>query len=595
MEFIDFKNIHDMLSKTVAASPQKPAYRYFIDGNERETVTWEGFYDQVRGAASALMALGVAPGDRVAILSATGYRWVLMDTAIVSIGACTVGIYPSTLANGCRYILEHSGARLVFAENQEQLEKLTTVQEELSHIEKAICFSGGEEDADWGCSFGGFLREGEKIEADAFLKRTEMVKPDDPAGIIYTSGTTGLPKGVVLTHDNFTFTAQSCHGCADFSEATETFLFLPLAHVFARTAVQTAILTGTATTFARSLDTLVDDMRIAAPHWFISVPRIFEKIHAKVLAGAEAKGGLALKMFRRACAIGALMGEHKLRKIPVPLILHIRYALAQRLVFSKLHKAMGGRLQWCISGAAPLNPDIARFFHGAGVLILEGLGMTENTSFSNLNRPNDYRFGWVGPPGPGIEQRLDTDGEIQFWGRNVMKEYYRMEEATKEVFTEDGWLRTGDIGEIDEKNFLRITGRKKELIITAGGKNIAPAAIETVIAASKYIAQVLVIGDRRKYLSALVTPDADAIREYAEAQGISFSDIDSLIQDERIIRLIEMEVKARNAGLASYETVKKVTLVPEFTIANEMITPTLKLKKNIIEDRHAEKIEAMYV
>ena len=251
-------------------------------------------------------------------------------------------------------------------------------------------------------------------------------------------------------------------------------------------------------------------------------------------------------------------------------------------------------MRWCISGAAPLNPEIGRFFHAAGVLIVEGVGMTEDTSFSNLNRYDNYRFGWVGQPGPGIEQKLGEDGEVMFRGRNVMKEYYKMPEETAATITEDGWLLSGDIGEIDDENFLRITGRKKELIITAGGKNIAPSAIEGVIATSKYINQVFVIGDRRKFLSALVTLDEENVRAWADAEGISYTSIDDLMANEKVQDLIDAEVAAKNAQFASFESIKKVTIVPEFTIANGLITPTLKVKKNVVAAHYEEEINQMY-
>ena len=275
-------------------------------------------------------------------------------------------------------------------------------------------------------------------------------------------------------------------------------------------------------------------MQFTRPHWFASVPRIYEKVYSKVISGAEAKGGAALKIFKWACEVGGQVSDLKIAKKPIPVALGLKYALANKLVFSKIQAALGGRVRWCISGAAPLNQDIGRFFHAAGVLILEGIGMTEDTSFTNLNRYDNYRFGWVGQPGPGVEQKLGEDGEVMFRGRNVMKEYYKMPEETAATITEDGWLLSGDIGEIDDQNFLRITGRKKELIITAGGKNIAPAAIEGTIATSKYINQVFVIGDRRKFLSALVTLDEENVRAWADDEGISYTGIDDLMANEKV-------------------------------------------------------------
>ncbi len=596
MTFIDYPNIFMMLRNTVAERPDRIAYRWYLDAAGPVSVTWKEFAEAVRRVSKSLIALGVEPGDKVNIVSYTCYRWVLTDMGINAIGACTVGIYQSTLPKDCRYIIDHSDAVLAFAEDLTQLDKLMEIRDQIPRVRHVILFNGTPPDPedDWVMTYDAFLGKGEEIDDAAFDDRTAAVRPEDPAGIIYTSGTTGVPKGVVLTHDNITFTAQSVKGCAQFGDDDETFLFLPLAHVFARTAVYTAVFVGCTTVFNRSMDTLIDDFKTARPHWFISVPRIFEKVHAKVQSGAESKGGLTLRIFRWAERVGRAVSDLKLAGRPVPPWTAFQYRIADRLVFSKIRAALGGRVRWCISGAAPLNPEIARFFHGAGILILEGIGMTENTSFSNVNRADNYRFGWVGPPGPGIEQRIGEDQEIQYRGRNVMTGYYKMPEETAATFTDDGWLRTGDQGEIDADNHLRVTGRKKELIITAGGKNIAPSAIEGELNRSPYLNQVCVIGDRRKFLSALVTLDLEVIAEYATANGIAFSRPEDLIDEPRIIALVESEVTEKNRAFASFETIKKVQVVPEFTIENGMMTPTLKLKKALIIDTYADRIEALY-
>jgi long-chain acyl-CoA synthetase len=420
------------------------------------------------------------------------------------------------------------------------------------------------------------------------------VASDDPAGIIYTSGTTGVPKGVVLTHDNITFTAQSVLHSGDFDPDDVMFLFLPLAHVFARTCFNGALITGVTTIFARSLETLGEDLKRARPDWFISVPRIFEKVYAQINRGVEQKGGIAPKLFRWACQVGRQASDLKLKGEPLSMGLRLKTALADRLVFSKVRDAFGGRLRWCISGAAPLNPDLGLFFHACGVLILEGLGMTENTSFSNVNRPDNYRFGWVGPAGVGIEHKIAEDGEILFRGRNVMRGYYKMPAETAEVMTADGWLRSGDVGEIDAENFLRVTGRKKELIITSGGKNIAPAPLENLLVATRYINQAMVIGDKRNYLTALVTLDPVAIADIAKENDLDPGDMQQLIHSPAIRECIDREVAALNQHLPSYETIKKVRIVPEFTIDNGLLTPTMKLRKASAVERFRDEIEGMY-
>ena len=594
MAIKDFRNIHDMMKATVDAHSDKPAYQWFSEtGDILPPISWSEFYQQVRSVAKSLMALGVEKNDKVTILSYTCYRWILSDLGITTCGAASVGIYQSNLPKDCQYIINHSDAVVIFAQNRTQLDKLFSIRKDIPVIRKVVLFDGSHED-DWVMSFEAFLELGRNISDEALEERINTTASDDVAGIVYTSGTTGVPKGAVLTHDNLTFTSQSALACLKVQPGDTTFLFLPLAHVFARICVNLALLAGAKTVIARGIDTLVDDLKAAQPDWFASVPRIYEKVYAKVVSGAEAKGGLALKIFRWACDVGNEVSDCLLDKQPIPVMTNVKYKIATKLVFTKLQAALGGRVDWCVSGAAPLNPTIAKFFHAAGILILEGLGMSENTSFTNVNRFDNYRFGWVGPPGPGIEQKIAEDGEILFRGRNVMKEYYKMPAETVETILQGGWQRTGDLGEIDDDDFLRITGRKKDLIITAGGKNIAPAAIEGVIATSKYIAQVCVIGDQRKYLTALVTLDPETVTEYAQEHDIEYGGFDDLMKNEDIIDLINQEVVEKNKNFASFESIKKVTIVPEFTIENGLITPTFKVKKNVVQARFKDEIDAMY-
>ena len=594
MEIKDFRNVYHMLSETVDRWGDQDAYRWILDSKETESVTWEEFRDQARRVGKSLMALGLEKGDKANILSYTRYRWVLTDVGCASIGSCAVGIYQSLLGEDVKYIINHSEAVLVFAEDEAQLEKLLEIREEIPAVRKVILFSGEAPNNDWVMTYDEFLELGVDISNEALEARIDAVGPEDVATIVYTSGTTGIPKGAVLTHDNLTFTPQSVYGSTQILEGDETLLFLPLAHIFARTLVFSALVGGSTTTFARSMETIIEDFQIVRPHWFPSVPRVYEKVYSKIISGAEAKGGAALAIFNWARSVGDRVSDCKLAHQPIPFLLGLQYGLATKLVFSKVQAALGGRVRWCISGAAPLNASIAKFFHAAGILIVEGIGMTENTSFTNLNRHDNYRFGWVGLPGPGIEQKVAEDGEVLYRGRNIMREYYKMPAETAETLTSDGWQHTGDLGEIDEENFLRITGRKKDLIITAGGKNIAPSAIEGLIATSKYINQICAIGDRKPCLVALITVDADNIRAFAEEQGIEGGDLAQLMADERIITLIDGELQAKNAELASYETIKEFRLVDEFTIENGLLTPTMKVKRNIAMERYEDLIEGMY-
>ena len=595
MEFKDFTSVHDMLSHTVDRYPDKDAYRTILEDGSMESINWTEFLGQVRDVGKSLIALGVGKDDKVNILSYSCYRWVLADVATASIGSVTVGIYHSLLAKDIGYIVKHSDATLVFAEDPGQAAKLVDIRDQIPEIRKVVLFKGTPPPGDdWVITFEDFLDLGKDVADEILDTRIADVESTDVAAIVYTSGTTGVPKGAVLTHDNITFTAQSVFGSAKIYPDDTALVFLPLAHIFARTCVFTALFSGCNATFARAIDTIGEDFKTARPHWFPSVPRIYEKVHAKILSGAQAKGGVALKLFNWACGVGDRVSDHLLAKEPIPFMTRAQYALATKLVFSKVQAALGGRVRWCIAGAAPLDPSIGKFFHAAGVLILEGIGMTENTSFTNVNREDNYRFGWVGPTGPGIEQKTGDDGEVLYRGRNVMREYYKMPADTAETLTSDGWQHTGDLGEIDDVGFLRITGRKKDLIVTAGGKNVAPSAIEGLIATSPYIAQVCVIGDRRKYLTALITVDADNITAYAKEQGIAEADLNELLTSDAINALIQGVVEEKNTHFASFETIKKFRLLEEFSIENGMLTPTLKVKRNVAMERFADVIDGMY-
>jgi long-chain acyl-CoA synthetase len=594
MQFKDYQNIHKLLAETVEIRPEQKAFSWIPSPGRTESVTWQAFYDQVRKAAKSLIALGVWKGDKVNILSYTSYKWLLADQAIMSIGACTVGIYQTNLAKDCAYIINHSDSVLVFVEDTGQLNKILSIRDEIPRIRSIILMNGNYDGDGSVMNYDSFLALGESVSDQQLQSMIDAVRPDDIATIVYTSGTTGVPKGAMLTHDNATFTVQSVHMSSDLREGEETFLFLPLAHIYARLITYTCIYLGIATTFCRSMDTVVDDLKTTRPHFFCSVPRVYEKVYTKVMSGVETKGGLALKIFRWAFAAGYEVSDRKIAGERIPPGHSLRYAIADRLVFSKLKEALGGRIRFCISGAAPLEPSIARFFHAAGILILEGIGMTENMSYSHVNRVDNFRFGWVGAPGAGIEQSIADDGEFLIRGRNVMKGYYKMPAETAEVLTPDGWLRTGDLGEIDHTGFLRITGRKKDLIITSGGKNIAPTAIEGQMITSKYINQFCVIGDRRNYLTALVTLDAENVKEYAAGRKILFTTMDDLIKNDRIVQLIDGEIREKNKYLASFESIKKFTIVPEFTIDSDELTPTLKIRRNMIVEHYHDAIASMY-
>jgi long-chain acyl-CoA synthetase len=593
---INYKNIHDMVKVTIETNPRKTAYRWILnDKGETGSVTWSEFYEQVRAVSKSLMKLGVKKGDRVSIVSYTNYKWVISDLGTMTIGASTIGIYHSNTANETQYIIRHSGSKVLFVEDEKQLGKILSIKKRIPSVKHVVLMQGSYRGAlkKRVLSFDDFLKRGSAVSDRSLSLAVKNVRPSDVATIVYTSGTTGIPKGAVITHDNIIFSSQSVRNCVPIDESDETLLFLPLAHVFARVDIYATIISNITLTFSRSMETVINDFKVVKPHWFPCVPRVFDKVYGRVTAGVETKGGLALFIFNRAFAIGYRYSDLVLQKKPIPYLLQKKYDLMSKLIFSKLREALGGRVRFCVSGAAPLNPTVARFFHAAGITILEGYGMTENCSFTNVTTLDNLKFGTVGHPAPGVEQKIADDGEILYRGRNVMKGYYKMPKETAAVLKK-GWLHTGDLGILDSDGNLIITGRKKEIIITSGGKNIAPAPIEYLITSSKYINQACVIGDTRKYLTSLITLDADNITEFARVNGIPFSDVRELNTHPGIIELIDREMAKVNAQLASFETIKRYTIVPEFTIDNGTATPTLKLKKNVIIEQFKKSIETMY-
>ncbi len=594
MNIQEYQSTYHLLMDTVNRIPDKPAYRWFDSQLNPHQVTWSQFAREVDQLARALLAFGLKKDEKVTILSHTNYPWVLTDVATASAGGVTVGIYQTLLAPDCQYIIDHSDSVIIFAEDLAQVKKISEVRSELPKVRQVVLFHGQSEEP-WVQTFDEFLSLANECSEESLKSVRDQLTTEDSATIVYTSGTTGVPKGAELTHKNMTFSTQSVVHCVQTEADDETLLFLPLAHVFARILVYSALHYGATTNFARSVDTLVEDLGLVKPHWFASVPRVYEKVYSKINSGAEAKGGVALKLFRWAVGVGAQASQLKAQHKPISGLLALKYQIANKLVFSKIHAALGGRVRWAISGAAPLNAEIAKFFDGAGVPILEGIGMTENTSFSNVNRFDNYKFGTVGQAGPGIEIKIGESGELMVRGDNVMKGYYKMPEITAETITPEGWLLTGDLATIDEEGFVTITGRKKDLIITSGGKNVAPSKLEGTIALSPYINQVCVVGDRHNYLCALVTLDLDTVKEYAREKGIGAENEADLIKNEEIKNLIMAEVEKFNEQFASFETIKKITLVAEFTLENEMLTPTMKVKRNVVMQRYADAIEAMYV
>jgi long-chain acyl-CoA synthetase len=520
--------------------------------------------ERVEALAHGLLARGLRHGDRVAILSQTRLEWILLDWAVMSIGAVVVGLYPTSTPKECEYILEHCEAVLAFTEDDEQTRKLVSVRGGLPTLREIIPF-------DWL----------EKLESDGRLAKhlhPHPVEEDDLATLIYTSGTTGPPKGCMLTHRNLVTAAiRVVEGMNQPGDVV--LLFLPLAHSYGRLAHQAATHRGATVALVADVARVPEALTAVRPTVLPAVPRVYEKVHANTLGEIERAGGLRKRIGNWALGIGARVSRARRDGTSVTGLLALQLRLADRLVFAKVRERLGGRLRVGVSGAAPLSPEVMEFFHALGVPVIEGYGLTETASSATVNAPTDFRIGTVGRPVEGAEIQLADDGEILIRSNSVFAGYYKEPEATAAALTDDGWLRTGDVGEIDAEGFLRITDRKKDLIITAGGKNIAPQNLENALKTSRFVSQALVVGDRRPYVTALVTIDETEV-------GSSGRDPQELVQ---------ALVDDVNRDRARVEQIKRFAILPrDFSPEEGEVTPTLKLRRRIIHEHFADEIERMY-
>ncbi|MFI6181571.1 AMP-dependent synthetase/ligase [Nonomuraea sp. NPDC051191] len=581
-------SIPSLLRDRIAATPDAEAYRV-PSGDAWTSLSWREVGERVRGLALGLSGLGAGPGRRVSILCSTRLEWILADLAVLSTGAATTTIYPSNTAAECAFVITDSGSTIVIAENDEQVAKLRSVRKELPDVTGVVVVDGSASDDGWVVTLDSVSRgEG---DYDALV---DAIAQDDLATLIYTSGTTGRPKGVELTHDNWLFAAGSVREIDLISPGDLHFLWLPLSHSFGKLLEVVMIDIGVPTAIDGRLDRIADNLGALRPTVMAAAPRIFEKIHNTVVATVRREGGIKLRIFEWARETGIRVSRARQREASVPLTTRVEHALADRLVFAKLRTRFGGRIRFFISGAAPLSRDVAEFFDGAGLTILEGYGLTESSAGSFLNRPESVRFGTVGPPLPGTEVRVADDGEILIGGRGVMRGYHGLPRETSEAL-EDGWLRTGDIGELDEAGRLLITDRKKELIKTSGGKYVAPTYLEgRVKAACPFASHVFVHGDRRNYVTALVTLDMDVVRPWAEAESLP-ADPEALCGHPRMREEVGRAIEQVNADQASYSTIKKFAiLADDFTVETGELTASLKIRRKAVEERHADLLDGFY-
>jgi long-chain acyl-CoA synthetase len=569
----------------------------FKDGAEWKGISFAQVEARVARAAAALEVAGICPGDRVALLSENRPEWAIVDYAVTGMGAADVPLYPTLPANQVAYILKDSGAKAVFASTRAQLDKIAQVRGELPDLRLVVAFDdpGGAASVR---HFPDVLEEGKRaIDAGAatpFRERANAVAPGDVATLIYTSGTTGNPKGVMLTHFNLAsnVAAAQQHDVLRPRPGDLALSFLPLSHVFERMVDYWYWDAGITVAYAESMEKVVDNFVEVRPTVAVSVPRLFEKIYARVVGGAGLKGKIA----HWAVAVGGRVVDARMAGREPGGALGVQARLADRLVFSRLRARTGGRLHTFISGGAPLSAEIARFFFAAGLPVFEGYGLTETSPVIAVNKPSAVRLGTVGTVLPGVEVRIGDQGEILARGPNVMKGYWNNPGATAEVIDADGWFHTGDVGELDADGFLKITDRIKNILVTAGGKNVAPQPIENVAAMSPFVAQVVMIGDRRAFPSLLVVPDFENLLPWAKEHGIGTTDRAALAAEPRVRALLEQETIGRLRGFARYETPKKVAVIPdELTIDDGSLTPTLKIKRRVVEERYRDLIESLYV
>ncbi|MGZ4459591.1 MAG: AMP-dependent synthetase/ligase [Nocardioidaceae bacterium] len=580
----------------VHASPDREAYRY-PTGERWESQTWRETGDRVVKLAAGLVALGIEPEQRVGIASSTRIEWILADLAVMCAGAATTTVYPSTMADDVAYILADSECRVVFAEDDGQIAKLTERKAELPHLQKVVTFDGAT-DGDWVIGMADLEKLGEELLAenpDVVEQRVEATRPDSLATLIYTSGTTGRPKGVRLQHQSWTYEGAAIHAQGILDEQDLQFLWLPMAHSFGKVLLSTQLACGFATAVDGRVDKIIDNLAVVRPTFMGAAPRIFEKAYARILTMQAAEGGLKEKLFNRAFEVGLQVDRLKRDGKPVPFLLAQQHAVFDKLVFAKIRARFGGRVRFFISGAAALNREIAEWFGAAGIKILEGYGMTESSAGSVVNHPDDYKFGSVGLVFPGTELKIAGDGEVLIKGPGVMEGYHNLPEQTAEALT-DGWLHTGDIGEIDADGFLRITDRKKDLFKTSGGKYIAPSAIESQFKAiCPYASQFLVHGSERNFCVALITLDPDAMTGWAEENGMAGASYAEVVGSPQVKEMVGGYVDQLNARLNRWETIKKwVVLDHDLTVESGELTPSLKVKRKVVETNHKDQIEAMY-
>jgi len=591
---MSFNTIADMFLKSVDKFGNNPAFYDKIEG-QWQCKTYKEAGSIVEDLASGLASLGVQKGNKIAILSTNCSRWALADYAIIGIGGVTVTVYPTLTNLQVKYIFDDSESIYAFVENEDQLDKVNSLIQDCEQMKAFILMDDSGDNTNNVINFSSLLEKGKEYRQSTHFDLKEIsnsISPSDLLTLIYTSGTTGNPKGAMLSHKNLVSNIISGKKSIEVDESDVLLSFLPLSHVFERMVGHfTGLSAGGSVYYAENIDKVAENMGEVKPTIMASVPRLYEKMYAKIIDKVSNDPPIRQKIFWWAIGVGKESMPYICKNSRPSGWLGFKFSLAEKLVFSKIKERVGGRLRFFVSGGAPLSQEIAEFFAAANIIILEGYGLTETSPVISNNRIEHVKFGTVGQPIDGVEVKIANDGEIICRGDNVMIGYYNDEVATKEAIDDDGWFHTGDIGEFDKDGFLKITDRKKNIIVTSGGKNIAPAPMEISMISSKYVEQVVVLGDRRNFISALIVAAEEPLQEWADKQGIK----GDIIQDERTVKLFEDEVSKAMEGFAHYETVKKFKLISdEWSVETNELTPTLKVKRKVIEEKYAELIDSMY-
>ncbi len=593
---MEFGTLNQLLAGAVAKHKKEDALRFKKDGTW-QSISSEEWLRRARHIALGLHELGIAHGDRVALLSGNRAEWFLVDSALQILGAVNVPLYANLMPSQITYIVNDSEAKAFVVAGSDQQKKVAEIRNELTTVEHFVKLDTSAE------LEGVMLEDVEKkgkaraaAEPDLVQKLAEAVTPEDLASIVYTSGTTGDPKGVMLTQDNLVSNVKAGLKVLPLDETDIALSALPYSHVFERMVAHYLYpAAGVSIAIAGSLDEVAQNLGEIRPTVMTMVPRFYEKLYARVNESVDKGSQGKKKIFHWAIGVGGEHGKYRLAGKSASFGLELKYKIANALVFKKLQARIGGRLRFFVSGAAPLAKEIADFFWAAGITIVEGYGLTETSPVISVNRPGSLKFGTVGRLIPGVEVKIAGDGEIYVRGPNVMKGYYKKEAATAEAIDSDGFFHTGDIGELDGDGFLKITDRKKDIIVTAGGKNIAPQPIEGRLKTNAYIAEIVVVGNKRKFASALVVPDFEKLTVWCARQSITAESPDTMAAHPRVTEFILAEIESLSGGFAQYERIKKITvLAKEFTIEDGELTPTMKVKRRVIESRYEDLINEMY-